>query len=233
LKVKTIILSLSIFAGYAIFYTIGYMHGQIHEEKNQTLKYNSHINAILETDHTEEQTKQPDSLDENLDYFLTYYLLINSMEFDYLNSVQKFTYYRAIANACSIEYIDDPYLLCAIGLIESRINPSAISPYGAMGINQVTSIAAKEVYIKMGWNFDEFRQYHLYDINKNIQISALYLSFLIEKYGNLEAALSVYNGLKPYSSSYSRKVLSTRKYLMECYNNGTQQTVSISKENVS
>jgi soluble lytic murein transglycosylase-like protein len=105
----------------------------------------------------------------------------------------------------------DGLLLAALVQAESSFLPDAVSPVGAVGLTQVMPATAHW----LGERGD------LTDPDSNLEVGALYLSRLLERFdGNLELALAAYNagpssvlrygGVPPFreTRNYVRKVLS-------------------------
>jgi soluble lytic murein transglycosylase-like protein len=101
----------------------------------------------------------------------------------------------------------DPRLLASLVWIESRFDPAAISPKGAVGLAQVMPDTAKELGIRIK------------DPLENLAGGAHYLSVNLKRFGRLDLALSAYNGgpnrvtnprtlsTAPEVKDYVRKVL--------------------------
>ena len=84
-------------------------------------------------------------------------------------------------------YEQDPFLLLAIGKVESNFQPEAISYAGARGIHQMMPSTMKFISEDM-----ELPKYNIHDILTNMTASAEFLYSLKEKY-TLEEALTHYN----------------------------------------
>lgn len=78
-----------------------------------------------------------------------------------------------------------PDLLTALVKVESGFNQEAVSPVGARGLSQVMPANAKRCGLK---NAD-----HLFDPVYNLRCGALILRQEIDRLGNLNDALTVYN----------------------------------------
>jgi soluble lytic murein transglycosylase-like protein len=76
----------------------------------------------------------------------------------------------------------DPRLLASLVLVESRFNPVAVSPKGAIGLAQVMPETAKELGIRIR------------DPLENLAGGAHYLRINIERFGRVDLALAAYNG---------------------------------------
>ena len=107
---------------------------------------------------------------------------------------------------------DDDGTLLLLGLIEqeSRFDPEAVSPTGAIGLGQFTRIGREEVRRLMGMRKWKGRyalvervsgilpilaREHMTDPLVSVEAAALLLASLVEKWsGDVEAALTDYNG---------------------------------------
>ena len=113
----------------------------------------------------------------------------------------------------------DPLLLHAIAHVESRHNPSAHSPAGALGVMQVMPAT--------GSRFGVTRPEALHQTGTNLEVSAAYLKTLQQRFGNnLSLVLAAYNAgegaverhgrrVPPYAEtqSYVRQVLERYRLL--------------------
>jgi hypothetical protein len=107
-----------------------------------------------------------------------------------------------IINA-SKKYSIDPFLLLAIAREESRYNPEAISPAGAIGLLQIMPSTARRLSLEIkkdngsvgGEVAVEAQRWPalLTDPALNIELGAFYLSRLIKRYGVLSYAIAAYN----------------------------------------
>ena len=106
------------------------------------------------------------------------------------------------------QYDIDPELVNAVARVESNLNPSAVSPKGALGIMQLLPSTA-----------DRFGVHDVYDPKQNIEGGVRYLKFLDNMFsGNLPLVLAAYNagenavkrfdGVPPYTETqnYIRKI---------------------------
>jgi soluble lytic murein transglycosylase-like protein len=91
--------------------------------------------------------------------------------------------FAALVTAAAIEQKIDPALLHAIIHVESRHNPSAISPKGAIGLMQVLPETARRMGIKS-----------IRTPQGNISAGARYFRFLLDIFGkDTQLALAAYN----------------------------------------
>jgi transglycosylase-like protein with SLT domain len=94
----------------------------------------------------------------------------------------------------------DPLLLLAIGTVESRFDPQAISRANARGLYQIWPATGRLLLRALGWEYDEVA---LYDPEKNTEAAALYLDILFSTYGDPQMVLAEYNG-GPLNAGYFR-----------------------------
>jgi soluble lytic murein transglycosylase-like protein len=85
----------------------------------------------------------------------------------------------------------DPLLVLAVIQVESRFDPSAVSSQGAVGLMQLQSETARELASDLGlqWTGDEL----LLEPDVNVLLGCAYLSRLIDRFGDLDAALAAYS----------------------------------------
>lgn len=113
-----------------------------------------------------------------------------------------FLFFFEMYNLFPLKYYDevlkysgslDPLLVLSIIRVESSFRENAVSPYGAVGLMQVTPDTAEWLNKKYRTNFD------VNNPSDNIALGCMYLQYLLEKDGNLETALIHYN-TGPYAS---------------------------------
>lgn len=114
---------------------------------------------------------------------------------------------RAIQDA-SIRHSVSAPLVEAVAWQESRFNPAAVSPKGALGVMQLMPATARQLGVDAG------------DTHANIEGGALYLSRMLRRFeGDIPRALAAYNagpeavqrygGVPPYAETraYVRAIL--------------------------
>lgn len=88
---------------------------------------------------------------------------------------------------------NDPYLVVAIIYRESKFNPQAVSPKGAIGLMQIMPETA--VWIAENLEIADFQLEDLAEPEVNIYFGNWYLANLSKEFqGNLIATLAAYNG---------------------------------------
>ncbi len=85
----------------------------------------------------------------------------------------------------------DPALLAAVIEAESKFNPDARSPAGAVGLMQLTPTTARGIAQYTGGS--RFRVSDLTNPDINIRYGAWYLGHLLERYHDERLALAAYN----------------------------------------
>lgn len=116
---------------------------------------------------------------------------------DIPTKIQKIIYkkeYTEYVSKYSQEYNVDENLVYAVIKAESNFNPNAKSGKNAIGLMQLMGSTAKEVAKKVNIQIleEEFEE-KLQEADININLGTKYLSILIEKYQNVEIAITAYN----------------------------------------
>ena len=85
----------------------------------------------------------------------------------------------------------DPLAVLGIIAIESEFDPLAVSPRGAMGLMQLRADTARELAEDLGiaWRSDDL----LLDPDVNVLLGSFYLSRLITRFGDIDAALAAFH----------------------------------------
>src|SRR4026209_194242 len=80
----------------------------------------------------------------------------------------------------------DPLTVMAVVHVESRFDPGAVSPKGAIGLMQLQGETARALAADLGlqWTGDEL----LYDPDVNVLLGTFYLRRLIDRFGDVDAA---------------------------------------------
>ena len=131
---------------------------------------------------------------------ITAIVLILCMIIAFLNiplRIQKIIYkkdYKEYVQKYAQEYNVDENLIYALIKAESNFNSNAHSSKGAVGLMQLMENTAKDIAKKANVQLvgTEVRQ-NLLDSETNINLGTKYLSILIEKYQNIEVAITAYN----------------------------------------
>lgn len=102
--------------------------------------------------------------------------------------------YSEYVEKYSAEYNVDSNLVYAVIKAESNFDVNANSNKGAKGLMQLMEETAKDINKKLENSINESEiSNKLNEPEYNINLGTKYLSILIEKYGNIEIALTAYN----------------------------------------
>lgn len=119
---------------------------------------------------------------------------------EYIRKINKKAPAEAIAAAIitsgAIHRVD-PLLIVAQMEIESTFNPLANGASEERGLMQIHPKTAKDLRLPWG---------NAYDILLNVEAGTRYLSSHLQRYGDVERALSRYNGKGPKSVAYAARV---------------------------
>lgn len=99
--------------------------------------------------------------------------------------------YRPLVSEAASKYRISPNILLSVMREESRFDPLAFSPAGAMGLMQLMPATAEDA--SKGTGIDLSDKNRLYDAGTNISLGARHLESLMEKFGSLHTALAAYN----------------------------------------
>ena len=131
---------------------------------------------------------------------ITAIVLILCMIIAFLNiplRIQKIIYkkdYKEYVQKYAQEYNVDENLIYALIKAESNFNSNAKSSKDAIGLMQLMESTAQDVYKKTDLEIaNEELKDKLLEPEININIGTKYLSILIQKYGNIEIAITAYN----------------------------------------
>jgi len=101
--------------------------------------------------------------------------------------------YPDIVRGHADNYRLEPGLLAAVIYTESKFDPDAKSPSGAIGLMQLLPETAAGIAERTGGS--RFETADLYDPELNVRYGSWYLRHLLDKYdGDLRKALAAYNG---------------------------------------
>lgn len=102
--------------------------------------------------------------------------------------------YENFIEIYSKEYGVDKNLIFAIIKAESNFNANAVSNKDAKGLMQLMPQTAKDIAKKLDQNISEEEiTEKLLDAEFNIKLGTKYISILLDKYNNVELALTAYN----------------------------------------
>ena len=111
--------------------------------------------------------------------------------------LQKLIYkkeYAEYVEKYAQEYNVDKNLVYAVIKAESNFNPNAKSSKDAIGLMQLIESTAQEICVRVGLQItNEELEEKLLEPEININIGTKYLSILIERYQNIEIAITAYN----------------------------------------
>ena len=99
--------------------------------------------------------------------------------------------YEHIVGAHARNYDLDPALLAAVIYAESRFDPNAESPAGALGLMQLLPDTAKGIALRTGGA--RFVVADLRDPEINVRYGSWYLDHLRDRYGDARLALAAYH----------------------------------------
>ena len=99
--------------------------------------------------------------------------------------------HESIVRAHARNYRLDAALVAAVIYQESRFQPDAKSPTGAIGLMQLQPTTAKGIAVRTGGS--RFRVADLYNPEINVRYGCWYLRHLLDKYGEERMALAAYN----------------------------------------
>ncbi len=99
--------------------------------------------------------------------------------------------YENVIEKYAKEFDLEKSLVFAVINAESRFDENAVSPKGAKGLMQILPDTA--IWIADKANFTNITYNNYTDIENNIMLGTWYLSYFLQKSGNLELALAAYN----------------------------------------
>jgi soluble lytic murein transglycosylase-like protein len=105
---------------------------------------------------------------------------------------------EALREAARAEGVDERLLL-AVAHTESRFNPLAQSPAGAIGLMQLMPATARQ--------YDRSGRANLWDVSTNARIGARHLRYLLDLYGgNLMLTAAAYNAGEGAVQRYGKRI---------------------------
>ncbi len=127
-------------------------------------------------------------------FFVTFSLLICAVILTYvLGCFYSYFYplkYQDEISVVSAKYDVDKALIASVINVESGYNENAISQKGARGLMQIMPSTAEWLSNKLG---KEYSDEKLLQADYNIELGGYYISYLIDKYQNVEVGLCAYN----------------------------------------
>lgn len=119
------------------------------------------------------------------------------LNLDISTKIQKIIYkkqYTEEVSKYSKEYNIDENLVYAVIKAESNFNAEAKSSKNAIGLMQLMEATAKDIIKRVDLQIsDDELQEKLKNVDININLGTKYLSILLEKYKNVEIAITAYN----------------------------------------
>lgn len=130
----------------------------------------------------------------------------------YKDRIQKIMYpktYHEIVSTYAKKYEVEENLVFAVIKAESNFKQEAISHKDAIGLMQIMEETAKDVANKYEIEIDPKKvKEEIANVENNINIGTKYLSILLERYGNKEVALAVYNaGIGTVDNWIEKKII--------------------------
>ncbi len=109
------------------------------------------------------------------------------------NLLSRSSDYDKIIMSEARNYDLDPLLVASVIWVESRFDPKAESPKGAIGLMQIMPETGEWIANKM--DISHYKDTMLKDPATNIKMGCWYLNYLTKQYnGNIKLALAAYNG---------------------------------------
>ncbi len=112
------------------------------------------------------------------------------------------TKYDEFVEKYADEYGVDKYLVYAVISVESDFDKDAVSSVGACGLMQIMPETAEWMNEKYSLGMENI---DLFSPETNIRIGCRYLSYLTERFGNTELAVTAYNGGEGNVSEWLKK----------------------------
>jgi soluble lytic murein transglycosylase len=114
------------------------------------------------------------------------------------------------------EYNLDPNLMLALIREESRFNPGAGSPAGALGLGQIMPTTGADIARRM-----RIEDFDLYNADQNIEMASFYLSYLQGRFSTHIEALAAYNGgqgrVTRWARAYSLELTKIPSYAFQMF----------------
>lgn len=109
---------------------------------------------------------------------------------DYRDLMYPLAFWPVVESA-SKRFDLDPFLVLSIIREESRFEPEARSPAGALGLMQLMPGTASRLIKKASIETNQYKE--LKDVKTNISIGAFYLKELLKEFQSMTAAIAAYN----------------------------------------
>lgn len=122
-------------------------------------------------------------------------VLIIAISFGIYLVAQRVSYplkYQDQIEQMARKYDLEPSLIFGVVHTESRMDPQAVSPVGAVGLMQIMPDTGQWIAQKLDW--EDFEQDQLKDPEKNLELGCWYLRYLLDRFdGDIHAVLAGYN----------------------------------------
>jgi soluble lytic murein transglycosylase len=123
--------------------------------------------------------------------------------------------YSTAIDRWASEYSLDPYLIAGLIRAESHFRSDAVSPAGAIGLMQI--MPETGAWIAQAIGIEGYSRQELYDSEVNIRLGIWYLSYLVDRFGDIDTALMAYNAgpgnAERWRSSDDGVFAETKQYL--------------------
>ncbi len=107
-----------------------------------------------------------------------------------MRAVWPIDFQSAVRTAAAAQSLE-PDLVYAVIYAESRFDPEAVSPRGAIGLMQIMPATSR--WIAQQLNLNAPSDEELLDVEQNLRYGTWYLRHLLDRYDDVETALLAYN----------------------------------------
>lgn len=123
------------------------------------------------------------------------------------------------------KYDLEPSLIFGVIHTESRMNPQAVSPVGAVGLMQIMPDTGQWIAQKLNW--EDFEEEQLKMPEKNLELGCWYLRYLLDRFdADINAVLAGYNaGLNRVAQWLQNEAYTTNGKLTTIPNKDAEQYV--------
>jgi soluble lytic murein transglycosylase len=117
--------------------------------------------------------------------------------------------------AWSAVYDLEPAWVASVIRNESRFQPDAVSPAGAIGLMQIMPETGEWIAQQLQW--PDYSTFMLTSAPENISLGTWYLRYLLDRFGTVDAALLAYNAGPTHAERWEGRVdlafSETRQYI--------------------